>query len=64
LYEFLKQSIREFEKASKKGKKRRSRIAQGEIQALSYTVALMDNPYRPDMEGVMTAARMEASNNE
>ena len=32
---------------------------QGQVQAFTYSIALMDNPYRPDWEGVLQAARVE-----
>lgn len=59
LYEFLKQAIQEFFKKMEKGKTGRARELKGQILAWGYAVAMMDNPYRPDLEGTIRAARME-----
>lgn len=32
---------------------------QGQMQAFAYSIALMDNPYRPDWAKVLVAARVE-----
>lgn len=58
LYDFLKQAIEEFFSVINR-KPKRARELKGQIQALSYAVALIDNPYAVDTEAVMRAARME-----
>lgn len=62
LFDFLVQASRE--RAILEGKSRPKKTArvEGQIQALSYSIALMDNPYNPDAEGVRMEAEKAAEN--
>jgi hypothetical protein len=59
LFEFLVQSIMEFDDCMEAKSLKKAREKRGQIQALSYTVALMDAPYNPDVELVMAMAKLE-----
>lgn len=59
LYEFLKQAIEEFFDCMQAKSLKKAREKKGQILGFGYSIALMDNPYRPDLEGTIRAARME-----
>jgi hypothetical protein len=56
LLAFLSQAIGE---APREPSKKRRHQLYGQIDALKYAIALMDNPYRPDVEAVQREAEME-----
>lgn len=67
LYSFLVEAVEQRNKAYDKNlKKPRWMIshanAEGQVAALSYAIALMDNPYEVNCEKVLADAEMEATN--
>lgn len=60
LFSFLVQAIKQEKKAKKKGKQMKAANLSGQISALAYAIALIDNPYRVNPEGVMIAAETDA----
>lgn len=70
LFEFLVQAVEDRNRLESKQDrmprpKRKHEVdyasVTGQIAALSYSVALIRNPYDPDAEGVLNAAEVEAS---
>lgn len=68
LFSFLVQSLRqqwsswnEKKERPKKGREEEHWRACGEVAALSYSVAMIRNPYAPNPEVVLAEAEMEAS---
>jgi hypothetical protein len=61
LFGFLVQATQEALKAGEKGKRKKYDDARGQMKALAYAVALIDNPYRVDVESVLAAARLEVA---
>lgn len=57
LFAFLVQALQEERTCEKKGERNR---LLGQVEALSYSVALIENPYRPDVQGVLARATAEA----
>lgn len=61
LFAFCVQACKQAMKRQRKGKKPVEESGLwGQANAFAYSVALIDNPYRPDYEGVLNAAKMEA----
>jgi hypothetical protein len=64
LFSFLVEAVQEMADAAEKGKKRRLAKAEGQVAALTYAIALMDNPYDVDVEGVLAQAEEAATHPE
>jgi hypothetical protein len=59
LLSFLVQALEERDEYEEQGLKKLYNRAYGQVEALTYAVALIDNPYRPNGEAVLVAARLE-----
>lgn len=59
LFGFLVQALVELDPLAGPHKKRTKHRLRGQVEALAYSVALIDNPYRPDAESVLAEAKME-----
>lgn len=62
LFEFCVQAQQEVRKRYGKKKKASFHREFGHAKAFAYSIALIDNPYMPDWEAVLDAAKKEAEN--